>query len=82
VGETDGEGIGFIGFWIMEKAEKGAGHKGDLFFAGGSFSGGCFFNEFGWVLVDGEACSGGNEKGNAAGASEHDGGAGILHIDD
>ena len=82
MGETDGEGIGFIGFWIMEKTEEGAGHKCDLFFAGASFSGGCFFNEFGWVLVDDEACPGGNEKGNAACASEDDGGAGILHIDD
>ena len=82
VGEADGKGIGFIGPWVMEKSEKGAGHESDLFFAGGASSGSRFFDEFGRVFMDGESTSGGGEKGDSAGGSEDDGGAGILHIDD
>jgi hypothetical protein len=82
VGEADGKGIGFIGSWVTEKSEKGAGHESDLFFASGASSGGRFFDEFGRVFMDGESTSSGGEKGDSAGGSEDDGGASILYIDD
>jgi hypothetical protein len=82
VGEADGEGIRLVRGGVVTKPEEGTGHEGDLLFFCGAFSGGGFFHEFWGIFVDGEATSGGCEKGDSTSGSENDGGSGVLDVDD
>jgi len=82
MGEADGEGVGLVGRGVVAKAEKGAGHEGDLLLAGSAFAGGGFFDELRRVFVDGEAGAGGGEEGGSAGGAEDYGSAGVLDVDD
>ncbi len=82
MGQAHGEGVGLIGKGVVAQAKEGAGHEGDLLFFGSSFSGGGFFNKFGWVFVNGEAAPSSGEESGTPGGAEDDGGAGVLDIDD
>ena len=82
VGKAHGESIGFIGKGVVAQTKEGASHEGDLLFFCGAFSCGGFFNEFGWIFVDGEAAPGSSEQSHTPGCAEDDSGSGVLDVDD
>ena len=82
MGQSDGEGVGLVGTGVVAEPEERPGHEGHLFLFGGPSPGGGFFDQLGWVFVDGESPAGGGEEGRSPGGPEDDGGAGILDIDD
>jgi hypothetical protein len=82
VGEADGEGVRLVRCGIVPETEEGSGHKSDLFFFGGTFAGGGFFDQLRRIFVDGKATPGSSEEGGSTGGSQDDGGAGVLDVDD